>query len=245
MFNKKCVVEYDGTYFVGWQVQNNGRTVQEEIEKGLSRIYKHKIRIIGSGRTDTGVHALNQVFCFRSEKYLDSNALFKGLNSVLPDDMVIKSVEDVPLEFHAQRSALHKTYLYKILNREYPSALDRKRYWWVRYPLDVERLQLLTVPFVGELDFSAMCVKRSLKENNIRKLNFIRVERVGDVVQFEVDADGFLHNMVRNIVGTIKDFYFNNRTAEDIVDVLNSKDRDLGGVTAPPHGLYLKDVYYE
>lgn len=244
MYNKKCVVEYDGTYFSGWQVQNDVRTVQLEIEKALNRIFKAKLRITGSGRTDTGVHGLNQVFNFRVEKKMESAALMKGLNSLLPDDVVIKSVEDVPLEFHSQRSAQHKTYIYKILNRSYPSALERKRSWWVRWPIDMDRFEKLFVPFVGTHDFSAMCIKRSLKENNVRKVNFIRLNRADDMITIEIDADGFLHNMVRNIMGTAKDFYFQNKTEDDIVTVLNSKDRDEGGATAPPHGLYLKNVFY-
>lgn len=244
MFNKKCIVEYDGTNFSGWQVQPGVRTVQFEIEKALKKIYKKSIHIAGSGRTDSGVHALNQVFNFRTEKFLEDISLFKGLNSLLPDDVVIKSVKEISETFHSQKSSKHKTYIYQILNRDFPSALERKRSWWIRWKIDLEKFETLFVPFVGEHDFSSMCIKRSLKKNNIRKVNFIRLNQVDDIIYVEIDGDGFLHNMVRNIVGTAKDFYYQGKSVSDIVAVLESKDRDEGGATAPPHGLYLKEVFY-
>jgi tRNA pseudouridine38-40 synthase len=244
LYNKKCICEYDGTNFSGWQIQKQLRTVQLEIETALNKIYKNKIKIYGSGRTDTGVHALNQVFNFKSEKFLDNSSLLKGLNSLLPEDIVIKNVEDVDLNFHSQKSAVSKTYIYKILNRNYPSALNRKRYWWIRWDINIDEFKELFEPFITETDFSAMCIKRSLKENNIRQINYINLKKISNVIEIEINANGFLHNMVRNIVGTAKEFYFNKKTKYDIQDVLESKNIENAGATAPAHGLYLKQVYY-
>jgi tRNA pseudouridine38-40 synthase len=244
LFNKKCIVEYDGTNFFGWQIQKNLRTVQSEIEYALKRIYKTDIRIHGSGRTDTGVHALNQVFHFKSLKYLENDSIYKGLNSLLPDDIVIKKVFDVPENFHAQKSAISKTYVYKILNRKYPSALMRNRYWWIRWHIDVNKFDNLLQCFVGEHDFSCMCVKKSLKHNNVRIINYIKTNKLEDIISVEINANGFLHNMVRNIIGTAKYFYFNKKGKEDIDKLFSAKNVEKAGPTAPPHGLYLKEVIY-
>ncbi len=245
MFNKKCVVEYDGTDFYGWQIQKDLRTVQSELEKALNKIFKKPIRIHGSGRTDTGVHALNQVFHFKTDKFIESISLYKGLNSLLPDDIVVKNVCDVPLDFHSQRSAISKTYVYKILNRPYPSAIMRNRFWWIRWDIDLTRFEDLLRCFVGEHDFSCMCVKKSLKFDNVRTINFINIFKSEDVISIEINADGFLHNMVRNIIGTVKAFYFQNKTEKDIKLLFESKNVENAGPTAPPHGLYLKEVIYK
>lgn len=244
MYKKKCVVEYDGTYFFGWQRQKDLRTVQGVIEAALSKIYKSSINIVGSGRTDTGVHAIGQVFHFVSERYLENISVLLGLNSVLPEDVVIKHVEDVDLSFHAQKSAISKTYIYKIYNYQIRSALYRNRAWWIRDNIDVDLLNEYLKFFKGEKDFSAMCLKRSVPENPVRTINYIFAKRVGDFINIEINANGFLHNMVRNIVGTVIDLYTDNSSPEKIEEILNSKDRKNAGRTAPPQGLYLKEVFY-
>lgn len=244
LFNKKCIVEYDGTNFHGWQVQGDLRTVQKEIQNALEKIYKRKIKIIGSGRTDTGVHAYGQTFNYKTDKYLPNTSILMGLNSVLPKDIVILSCEDVALNFHSQRSALSKTYIYKILNQPLPSALLVNRVWHVREKLDVQRLKGYLGLFVGEHDFSSMCIKKSLKDNPVRKINFITISRHNNLIDIEINANGFMHNMVRNIVGTTIYLYRKDMPHEQITDILNSKDRSKAGPTAPPQGLYLKEVFY-
>ncbi|BAI80462.1 tRNA pseudouridine synthase A [Deferribacter desulfuricans SSM1] len=244
MYKKKCVVEYDGTYFFGWQRQKDLRTVQGVIEAALSKIYKSSINIVGSGRTDTGVHAVGQVFHFVSERYLENRSVLLGLNSVLPEDVVIKHVEDVDLSFHAQKSAISKTYIYKIYNYQIRSALFRNRAWWIRDNIDVDLLNEYLKFFKGEKDFSAMCLKRSVPENPVRTINYIFAKRDGDFINIEINANGFLHNMVRNIVGTVIDLYSDNSSPEKIEEILKSKDRKNAGRTAPPQGLYLKEVFY-
>ncbi|MCA1932290.1 MAG: tRNA pseudouridine(38-40) synthase TruA [Calditerrivibrio sp.] len=244
IYNKKCTVEYDGTDFHGWQNQKNLTTVQSEIENALLKIYKKKVNIIGSGRTDAGVHAIGQVFNFRSEKDIPSISLKLGLNSLLPRSIVIKDVEDVEAGFHAQLSAKSKTYIYKILNSDTPSALLRNRVWWIRNKIDIDLFKKIFKRFEGEKDFSAMCTMRSLKENSVRIVNFIDINLDGDIIEIQINANGFLHNMVRNIVGT-SFFILRKELPVNIVDeILESKDRKRGGPTAPPHGLYLKEVFY-
>ncbi|KAA0259541.1 tRNA pseudouridine(38-40) synthase TruA [Deferribacter autotrophicus] len=241
---KKCVVEYDGTNFYGWQRQKNVRTVQKVIEDALSKIYKAEIKIVGSGRTDTGVHALGQVFHFTASRYLENRSVLMGLNSILPDDVVIKKVDDVDNNFHAQKSAKSKTYLYKIYNHPVRSAIYRNRAWWIREEIRLEKFEELLNCFVGEKDFSAMCLKRSVPENPVRKINFVNISKEDTFINIEINANGFLHNMVRNIVGTVVDIYFNNGCVDDIEKILESRDREQAGRTAPAHGLYLKEVFY-
>ncbi|WP_022851067.1 tRNA pseudouridine(38-40) synthase TruA [Limisalsivibrio acetivorans] len=244
MYNKRCVVEYDGTGFAGWQVQSTGRTVQQVIEEKLTEMYKAPVKIIGSGRTDSGVHAEGQVFSFITDKYLDRKALVYGLNSLLPDDVVIKDAEDAPLEFHAQQSALSKTYRYRILSREYGSALERNRLWWIKKPLDHVLFGELLSVFEGEHDFAAFCVRQSLKENTVRRINSLQMEHSDGFFSLEINGSGFLHMMVRNIVGTCVDFTLWGCTPGDIRDVFASRNRDRAGITAPAHGLTLVKVFY-
>lgn len=244
LYNKKCTVEYDGTEFHGWQFQKGLVTVQSEIEAALSKIYKKQIHIIGSGRTDAGVHALAQVFNFRAEKYIESEPLNLGLNSLLPRSIIIKKVEDVDVNFHAQKSAKSKTYLYKILNSELPSAFLRNRVWWVRNSIDIEIFSEILSQFVGTFDFSAMCTMKSLKENSVRTINFINVYKTEHIINIEINANGFLHNMVRNIIGTAFFIYRKNLHPSTVMEIIESRDRKKGGPTAPPQGLYLKEVFY-
>jgi len=244
LYNKKCTVEYDGTEFHGWQFQKDLTTVQGEIETALKRIYKKDISIIGSGRTDAGVHALAQVFNFRAERFIDSSSLKLGLNSLLPRSIVIKDVTDVDINFHAQKSAKSKTYLYKILNSNTPSALLRNRAWWIRNIFDLDKLSEIITKFVGTFDFSAMCTMKSLKENSVRTVNFIKLYKTDEIINIEINANGFLHNMVRNIIGTSFYIYRKDLPPDTVLEILESKDRQRGGPTAPPQGLYLKEVFY-
>lgn len=244
LYNKKCTVEYDGTEFHGWQFQKDLTTVQGEIETALKRIYKKDISIIGSGRTDAGVHALAQVFNFRAERFIDSSSLKLGLNSLLPRSIVIKDVTDVDINFHAQKSVKSKTYLYKILNSDTPSALLRNRVWWIRNIFDLDKLSEIITKFVGTFDFSAMCTMKSLKENSVRTVNFIKLYKTDEIINIEINANGFLHNMVRNIIGTSFYIYRKDLPPDTVLEILKSKDRQRGGPTAPPQGLYLKEVFY-
>lgn len=244
MYNVKCIVEYDGTFFAGWQIQKNARTVQGEIEKALSKIYKTQIKITGSGRTDSGVHAFGQVFNYHTPKFISENSVMMGINSLLKEDIVIKDTEYVPENFHAQKSARNKTYEYVILNTDKPSAFHRNHCWHIYEFIDVQKMSEILNMFHGSHDFSSFCKKSSIVDDPLRTINNIDIQAANNFFKIEINADGFLHNMVRNIVGTALHIYRKNLPAEIIKEIFDKKDRSAAGPTAPAKGLYLKKVYY-
>ena len=244
MYNVKCTVEYDGTFFAGWQIQKNARTIQEELEQALSKIYKTPIKITGSGRTDSGVHALNQVFNYHTRKFIPENSITSGLNSLVNDDIVIKNTEYVSNDFHATKSATSKTYEYLILNTAKPSPFYRNHCWHINDNIDTDELKKILELFEGSHDFSSFCKKRSMVDNPVRTINSICVRHIRNFLKIEINADGFLHNMVRNIVGTALHVYRKELKPEIIKDIFDAKDRSAAGSTAPAKGLYLKKVYY-
>lgn len=243
-YNKLIVLEYLGTNYAGWQVQTNGVTVQEELQKALSRMYKHKINAAGSGRTDSGVHALGQTASFCSDRYIEPENVRMGLNSLLPDDIAVLSVKDVPEDFHAQHSAKSKTYLYRIYASYIRSAMHWGRTWWVKDELDHKEIDRRLKLLIGEHDFSSFCVQTSLRENNVRRINSAECFMDGDIICIEINGNGFLHNMVRIIVGTIVESVRKGYPPEHIREVLEAKNRDAAGITAHAEGLYLKEVFY-
>ncbi|TYB33763.1 MAG: tRNA pseudouridine(38-40) synthase TruA [Flexistipes sinusarabici] len=244
MYNVKCTVEYDGTFFAGWQIQKNSRTVQAEIEKALSKMYKTHIKITGSGRTDSGVHALSQVFNYHTPAFIPENSITAGLNSLTSDDIVIKTTEYVPTDFHATKSAASKTYEYIILNTAKSSAFYRNHCWHISEYIAPAELKKILKLFEGTHDFSSFCKKRSIVDNPVRIIHSTNVRQTGDFLKIEINADGFLHNMVRNIVGTALHVYRKKLNPEIIKEIFNAKDRSAAGPTAPAKGLYLKKVYY-
>lgn len=225
-------------------MQGRLNTIQETIEKSLFTLYDENIRIIGSGRTDSGVHALAQVFHFYADKHRDNYAIMQALNSTLPRDIAVLSVIDAPEGFHAQFSAVSKTYKYIILNRPARGALDATRAWFRRKPLDEGKINEILSYLVGSHDFTSFCVRKSVKENCVRTLNFASAVREGDHIIIKLNAGGFLHNMIRIIVGTAVHMVYDNDEPSKIIDILEAKDRDAAGITAPAHGLYLEKVYY-
>jgi tRNA pseudouridine38-40 synthase len=245
VYYKACVCEYDGTAYCGWQWQLGKCSVQESIETALEKLYADKIRIEGSGRTDSGVHALGQVFSFRTELFRDNHSIVQALNSLLPKDIGILSAKDVSPDFNARFCAKHKTYLYKILNRATRAAVDRNRVWYRRELINPAALEDCLTPIVGVHDFTSFCAAESVKNHMVRTVNFIAVEKSGDVISIRINADGFLHNMVRIIVGTSVNIVINDEGAERMKKILEVKNRTAAGVTAPPQGLYLESVYYD
>jgi tRNA pseudouridine38-40 synthase len=244
MYYKKCVCEYDGTRYSGWQSQISGNTIQQKLESALRKLYASPVVIAGSGRTDAGVHALGQVFSFRSDIYRDNRSVTLALNDMLPRDIGIISSEDAPEGFHAQFDAKSKTYLYKILNRPTRAVLDSDRVWFRRDEIDIFKLNLILSPLAGTRDFTSFCVAESVKENMVRTVNFISAEKDGNHILIRVNADGFLHNMVRIMVGTAVTLLKNNKDESDMGKILKIKDRRAAGVTAPAQGLYLEKVFY-
>lgn len=245
MRNIKLVIEYDGSEYHGWQRQPGGPTVQETIESTLREITGEKIIIYGSGRTDSGVHALGQVANFNTESRITAEELQKGLNSMLPNDIVILNSEEAPPEFHAQFSSKSKTYIYKVLNRPYGSALMRKRVWHVPYSLSVDAMSEAASGLIGEHDFSAFAQAATEVKSKVRTVISAEFNNRGeDIFEFTIEADGFLKRMVRLIVGTLVQVGKGRLTPTEFAEILNSGSKNKFVLAAPPSGLYLKEVKY-
>jgi tRNA pseudouridine38-40 synthase len=241
----KLVIEYDGTHYLGWQVQPNGQTIQGVIQDRLKRLTGESSQLIGSGRTDAGVHALGQVAHFKTESRMDANTFQRALNSLLPEDIVIRRAEEVEAEFHARRSARSKVYEYRILNRTTSPAIDRQYVWHVPQKLNLDEMKKATQNLVGEHDFSAFRSVGSSTRSSVR--NILRADwkkGKGGLLRFEIEATGFLKQMVRAIVGTLVEVGRGKIDAERFREILESKDRKEAGPTAPAHGLFLNEVKY-
>lgn len=245
MPNFKITIEYDGSNYHGWQRQAADRTIQGEIETALMTMTGHRITLTGSGRTDAGVHARNQVANFQCETRLAPEAFHKGLNSLLPEDIVITSCEMVPETFHARYDAKSKIYHYRMLNRPLPVAISRQYAWHIRKKLDLEAMRNALRFIAGTHDFKAFEGSGSPRTDTVRCiLHADLVHTDGGYIVFKIEGDGFLKFMVRNIVGTLVNVGLGKMTPDDFKRVLDSKDRGLAGITAPPHGLFLMDVKY-
>lgn len=244
MRNLKLTVEYDGTNFSGWQKQKERRTIQEEIENALEKILKEKITIIGSGRTDAGVHAIGQVANFKTDKQIKPQELLLAINTMLPVDIVVTNVEEVGEGFNARTSAKKKHYRYVINNSKIPSALNANREYYFKYFLDIEAMQLAANDLIGKHDYRAFCASGSSVENTEREIYLLKVNRLGDRVIIDIVGNGFLYNMVRIIVGTLLDIGTGKLDICVVNNMLEEKDRSMGGRTVGPEGLYLVDVAY-
>ena len=244
--NFRLTIEYDGTGYHGWQVQPNGSSIQQEIESALEKMTQQKIRLLASGRTDAGVHALGQVANFMCQTEISSEAFQKGLNSLLPKDIVIREVIQVQSQFHARYDATGKLYRYHILNQSIPSAIDRHYSWWIRSPLDVGVMQEAARHFVGKHDFKAFEGTGSPRAHTLRQVVKADVSgRPPGRITFDIQANGFLRYMVRNIVGTLVDVGMHKKSPDQIKQLIASKDRSLASATAPARGLFLIEVYYD
>ena len=243
--NFKITIEYDGTRYHGWQRQKKDRTIQEEIEKAVLTITDQKVSLTGSGRTDAGVHAYAQVANFKCETHLGSQDLFGGLNSLTADDIVIRGCEEVAASFHARYDVKSKTYVYKILNRPNPAAIGRQYAWHIRKKMNLEALRAASAHLIGSHDFKAFEGAGSPRAHTTRSVfKASLAEEQDGYLAFEIEADGFLRFMVRNIVGTLVDVGLGKISPADFKGILESKDRDRAGATAPAHGLFLKNVTY-
>ncbi len=245
--NIKLTLEYDGTNFNGWQIQDpKKRTVQGEIEKVLSQIFKKKCRLIGSGRTDSGVHAKAQVANFKTNSTMTPGQILKALNAWLPEDIAITNAEEVSLNFHAQYSAKSKTYRYSILNRATRFALDRHFSFFYSYPLNLNLMHREIKTLLGKKDFKsfqAMDIAR-LEKNTTRTIKKIQIKKSVDFIYIDIEADGFLYKMIRNIVGTLLEIGSGRRPPGSMKKILEKKNRQLAGQTAPALGLCLLEVKY-
>ena len=244
--NIKLVVEYDGSGYHGWQRQAGSLSIQEAIESRLGIMLGSRVAIHASGRTDAGVHAKGQVVNFRTRTNLKADEILKGLNSLLPGDIVVIRGEEVDESFHARFSAVSKVYEYHILNRAVPSALLRNYAWHVRSPLALAPMEECLKRICGRNDFSAFMASGSPASSTERNMLRATLERpLPDRLKFTYEANGFLRRMVRNLTGTIVEVGKAKRTVDDFERVIRSADRKQAGMTAPGHGLYLVSVNYQ
>jgi tRNA pseudouridine38-40 synthase len=243
MRNIRLKIEYDGTAYSGWQLQPNAPTIQGELEKAIAQVIGKEMRIIGSGRTDTGVHALSQTANFKSETNIEIERIAPAINHHLPSDIVVHSAEDVPLEFHSQYAAKAKTYRYLICNSKNRPALNRNRQAWVRYELDFEAMCSAAEGLEGTHDFKSFASESKGKDTT-RTVSSLALAKEGDLISLEITANGFLYNMVRSIVGTLIDVGRGHITVADVAKMLEAKDREMGGPVSPACGLYLVRVEY-
>jgi tRNA pseudouridine38-40 synthase len=238
-------VEYSGAAFHGWEVQQPEiRTVQGEVERALSRVANHFVRVTTAGRTDTGVHASGQVIHFESAAERSVRSWLYGANANLPGDVCLSWVRPVSEQFHARFSALSRSYRYVIFNRPVRSALLVQQRTWVYRPLDAQRMQQGANHLIGEHDFSAYRAVACQAHSPVRTIHRLEVERHGEEIHIEVQANAFLHHMVRNIAGVLIAIGSGQQPPQWAREVLEQRDRRLGGVTAPPEGLTLVAVEY-
>lgn len=242
--NISLTVSYDGTTYHGWQCQPNAIAVEEVLRGAVERILNHEVKIIAGARTDTGVHAMGQVINFRTSKGFDHMSLARGLNSLLPRDIRVGDVRDVDEGFHARYSAKSKTYVYCILNQPHNSPFLARYVLHVPQYLNVSSMKQSARVIVGEHDFSAFKKKDELYRNPVREVKRAGVASKGRTIYVVVEATGFLRYMVRNIVGTLLLAGRDKIVEEDFKAILESREREKAGPTAPPHGLFLREIKY-
>jgi tRNA pseudouridine38-40 synthase len=242
----KIEIEYDGTDYSGWQRQPDQITIQEVIEQSLLKSFNQKVEIYGSGRTDAGVHAIAQIAHFDLDVRLDSFQMMMAINQGIPhkDCVSIVNCEIVDEDFHSRFHAKMRFYNYKICNRKACLALEKKRMWHVPQNLDLDKMKQASKYLLGQRDFSCFRDSEGQDKNPIRTINDIKIDRLNDVINFEVSAKSFLHHMVRNIVGTLYFVGKDKIKAEDVKTILESRDRTKSGPNAPAWGLYFTKVEY-
>jgi tRNA pseudouridine38-40 synthase len=243
--NIRLVLAYDGTNYNGWQRQAAGTTLQGLLEEKIRMMVDEPVSLIASGRTDAGVHALEQVCNFKTRTALDCGIIRKGLNAVLPRDVFIRAVEEAPLDFHARYHARSKLYEYRILNRAERDPFGRHYHWHIPHPLDQGAMRECLAMITGMHDFSAFRSSGSRNVNPVRTV--LRAGLTGPecgLLRIEMQADGFLRHMVRNIVGTMVAVGLGRMDPEGFRTVLASGDRQRAGLKAPPQGLFLMRVFY-
>lgn len=237
-------VEYDGSGYNGWQSQKHGCGVQEVVEKALSSVADHAVNVTCAGRTDTGVHALEQVIHFDSDAKRDMRAWVLGANANLPDNVSVLWAKEVVNDFHARFSALSRSYRYIILNRDVRPAILANKVSWEYRPLDVNNMQAAAVHLLGEHDFTSYRTVHCQSKTPMRNVMRLDVSRDSDFVFIDIEANAFLHHMVRNIAGVLMTIGSGEQPVNWSKTVLEMKDRAEGGVTAPSAGLYFMSVNY-
>lgn len=237
-------VSYDGTHYCGWQIQNNGITIEEVLNRTLTELCREEIAVIGASRTDSGVHALGNVAVFDTSSRIPGEKFCFALNQRLPEDIRIQRSDEVPKDWHPRYQNTVKTYEYCFLNRKIPDPTRRLYTYFVYYPMDVEKMQQAANYLVGEHDFKSFCTPRTQVLTTVREIYELRLTREGDVIRMRIRGNGFLYNMVRIIAGTLARVGTGLYEPEQVKDMLEAKDRQKAGPKAPPQGLTLVEIAY-
>ena len=238
-------LSYTGTAYHGWQVQKNAVSVAETLEKALSFVVNHPVKVTGAGRTDAGVHARTYVANFRTTSAIPLERLPLAVNTRLPDDIVVSKATLVPDDFNAIGSCLKKEYTYRIYNSRIRDPFYVNRVWFYPRHLDESIMAAAAAQFVGTHDFAAVRSVGTETRTTVRTVHYFDIERKGQIIDCRVCADGFLYNMVRAMVGTCIYAAEGKLAPEDIPDILSSSNRTLAGPTAPPDGLYMTNLWYD
>ncbi|WP_130807941.1 tRNA pseudouridine(38-40) synthase TruA [Senegalia massiliensis] len=243
MRNIKITIEYDGFNYKGWQKQPTEISIQEIIEDAIFKITRDKVKLEASGRTDKGVHAFGQTASFFTNSDIVEFKLMRGLNSLLPEDISIRKVEEVNNEFHARYHAKGKSYKYIIYNSQVRSPIYRNNAYHVPYKLDMNKFRQNVNMLIGTHDFTSFTSIKEGTDNKIRTIYNIDIEQKDDIIELTFKGSGFLYNMIRIIVGTLVDVA-RGRIKSNIKEIIDAKNRKRAGITAPSHALYLMEVYY-
>jgi len=237
-------LEYDGSAYNGWQIQDNAPSIQASLNSAISKVADDAVSCVGAGRTDTGVHASGQIVHFDSHARRAPRSWLLGINSNLPDDISVIWVQSVGPDFHARYSATGRTYRYVILNRPVRSALARLRAWWIHQPLDEEGMFVAAKSLIGTHDFSSFRAAGCQSKTPVREMRRFDIRRTREWIVIECEANAFLHHMVRNIVGTLVTIGRGDAAPGWIETLLRARDRTAAGITAPSMGLTLTRVEY-
>ncbi len=244
MKNIKLTIEYEGTNYSGWQRQENAITIQEKIEEAIENLVDEKVKLIGSGRTDGKVHALGQVANFLTNSNIPGEKYKYALKFLLPEDIAIIESEEVDLKFHSRFDATKKRYKYIVYNGELPRAIYRNFSYHVPYDIDIDEMIQASKYLIGTYDFATFMATNSDVNSTIRTIYDISIEKNKELIEFNIEGNSFLRNMVRIIVGTLLYVGFGKIKKENLPKIILDKKREGAGPTAPPQGLFLEKVFY-
>ncbi len=244
MRNIKLTISYDGAAYKGWQLQKNGATVQGKLEKAIKKVLGKEHRVHGASRTDSGVHAKGQVAHFKTASSIPVEKISPALNAALPDDIVVKKTEEVSDKFHSRFDARSKLYRYNMLSSRQRDPFEEKYAWRIPYKLNLTRMRKEAAELVGRHDFKSFQASDNRERPSVRKISMIKLRKKGKMITLDIEGDGFLYNMVRNITGTLVDIGRGYLPPGSMKEILEIRDRRKAGPTAPAKGLFLLEVKY-
>ena len=241
----RMVVAYDGTAYRGWQLQPNGITIEQVLNRELTALLKEPISVIGASRTDSGVHARGNVAAFDTENRMPADKICFALNQRLPEDIRVQSSEEVPADWHPRKANCTKTYEYKVLNRKISMPLERLYAHFCYFNLDLDKMREAAAHLVGEHDFKSFCTVRTQAEETVRTIYSLDITKQDDMITIRISGSGFLYNMVRIIAGTLLEVGMGAYPPEHVEEILDARDRQAAGRTAPARGLTLVSMEYQ